>query len=707
MMKNYLITLLLLIPYLSFGASGGPDAYGYAWKDSNEPGGPVYQWIDITTTGTLVTGLGDDNYVGPFNAGGFQYYWYFREEFWIGSNGYIAFNPSNIASGASGFPVMPNPTGVNDFMAPYMSDLNFAGTGNIGQVYVKINSDSIIVSYINVPYWDATTNFSGSNTFQIILNKADNSITYNYQSTSASPNTTGTYLSVGIENVNGQLGLTCFTNSLFGANYSIRFTYPPVVTYQAVDGGVNWNNLEGNKGIFLSAGGTPFFSKAEISNYGNVVLNNIVVDKNIAYSGGAIIQTSNSNVSSLLGGEDTVVNFTTPFQTSVTGLYSQTTIVSGIVGDLAPANNSLSSKIKVVDTTTQLINFDHSTGNPVGTGLSWSGGNGGVAVFIKPSFYPSKIHSATYHIGTNTSGVGFFAKIYNDDGPNGTVGTLIDSAYVPGVNVLTNQYNVVPFSSNHIIDSGGVYVLWYMDGVNIQISRDTLRPVSRHTYEVLNNFWSEYRDKNNEDFLIGLNVERVIDQDLEAVEFVAPVVATPTFLSTQVRVRLRNLAQGPHLGATVSYKYGNQATVTEPLGPALIGPNLTYLFNFTQLIHTSEPGGSNLCFWVEVPGDVDLSNDTICENDFWLYSVGIEEKSLDNKISLFPNPASTQINLSFSDLSGVGHYRILDLQGRVVKTAQIGLQENANIAIADFAAGLYFLEFNHEEGKSILKFVKQ
>ena len=70
-------------PVLIHPDTSAPDAWGYTWVRSTDPGGPTFRWVDITTRGTLVPnlptpgGLGDDNVVGPFDMlFSFPYYWY-------------------------------------------------------------------------------------------------------------------------------------------------------------------------------------------------------------------------------------------------------------------------------------------------------------------------------------------------------------------------------------------------------------------------------------------------------------------------------------------------------------------------------------------------------------------------------------------------------------------------------------------------------
>ncbi len=74
--------------------TGGPDAFGYQWIDSTEEGGPVYDWIEISGSGTSaitygVPGFyGDDNFSEPIEFGfDFPFYGIDRTYFHVDING--------------------------------------------------------------------------------------------------------------------------------------------------------------------------------------------------------------------------------------------------------------------------------------------------------------------------------------------------------------------------------------------------------------------------------------------------------------------------------------------------------------------------------------------------------------------------------------------------------------------------------------------
>ena len=220
-MKKLLLILLCLPLFMFSQTSGGPDGYGYTWVDSNNPNGPVYNWIDIESTNNLVSGLGDDNIIGSFPIEDFYYYWYPVASLSIGSNGFISFsNPQNIASP---FPIIPTASGANDFIAPLLSDLTFTGTNNPGRCYIENhNIDSTIISYVDVPFWQqANPQYTGSNTFQIILCHIDSTIVFQYKSMSGITN--GNDITIGIESVAGSIGLQHSQDTYPSSLYSIKF----------------------------------------------------------------------------------------------------------------------------------------------------------------------------------------------------------------------------------------------------------------------------------------------------------------------------------------------------------------------------------------------------------------------------------------------------------------------------------------------------
>jgi Secretion system C-terminal sorting domain/Immune inhibitor A-like, MAM domain/Carboxypeptidase regulatory-like domain len=115
--------------------AGGPDAYGYIFKDSDEPDGPTYSWVDITGTGTDVTGaLSDDSIVGPFPIGfSFPLYGSTYTDFWVNSNGTIVFDGTYISLSNYQHPTL---TPDVPFLSWFWDDLDPAN-GADGQVFYE------------------------------------------------------------------------------------------------------------------------------------------------------------------------------------------------------------------------------------------------------------------------------------------------------------------------------------------------------------------------------------------------------------------------------------------------------------------------------------------------------------------------------------------------------------------------------------------
>ena len=191
---------------------GGPDAFGYQWIDSNEPGGPEYTWTEINFCGNLI-GEGDDSNEGPFEIG-FPFYFYGNEysAVRVCSNGFLSLTSTATAYDNEAIPSSTDP---NALLAPFWDDLN---PNDGGQMYYYQWGDQFIVE------WDAIPHYGSGNpeTFQVILN-SDGSILFNYKIVAD-----GSSATVGIENENGTDGLQVVFNSsylsseksiLFGSNF--------------------------------------------------------------------------------------------------------------------------------------------------------------------------------------------------------------------------------------------------------------------------------------------------------------------------------------------------------------------------------------------------------------------------------------------------------------------------------------------------------
>jgi len=189
--------------------SGGPDAHNYRWADSDEPGGPPFNWIDISTIGTEAVGLLDDNAIGPIPIGfTFPFYDGTYDELYIGSNGILTFGAGSGVYSNRGF---PNESAPNNLIAMWWDDLDPPKGGNVYYHYDMANA-RFVVSFVEVRN-NNSPNGTGSLSFQAILTP-NGKVVLQYGTMDPGEDTQGlTGASIGIEDATGTDGLQVVYNA--------------------------------------------------------------------------------------------------------------------------------------------------------------------------------------------------------------------------------------------------------------------------------------------------------------------------------------------------------------------------------------------------------------------------------------------------------------------------------------------------------------
>ena len=144
----------------------GPDGFGYSGQTVS------YDWEDISGSGTAVL-LGDDAYDGPFGIGfTFNFYGIDYTEFYIASNGYIAFGTGS--SDLSDDCPMPNSATPNNIIALMWDDLDPGDTSDV--VYYETfascpvgSGQCLIVHYEDYHHYSTTPPGPVAGTFEAIL----------------------------------------------------------------------------------------------------------------------------------------------------------------------------------------------------------------------------------------------------------------------------------------------------------------------------------------------------------------------------------------------------------------------------------------------------------------------------------------------------------------------------------------------------------
>lgn len=183
----------------------GPDSAGYRAIDSDSPGGPTYNWFDISTIGIQITswtGTSDDGYATialPFQ---FSFYDNTYNSVNICTNGFVNFGATSTAYSNGAIPSTATP---NNACYGLWDDLNLTSSGTV-HYYFDTPGSRFIIQYTDVPFYSG----GGTAKFQIIL-KSTGEILYQYNNITGATNSS----TVGIENLGG----TVAVQLIYSANY--------------------------------------------------------------------------------------------------------------------------------------------------------------------------------------------------------------------------------------------------------------------------------------------------------------------------------------------------------------------------------------------------------------------------------------------------------------------------------------------------------
>uniref|UniRef100_A0A832I5Z7 Choice-of-anchor D domain-containing protein n=1 Tax=Eiseniibacteriota bacterium TaxID=2212470 RepID=A0A832I5Z7_UNCEI len=190
--------------------AGGPDAFGYRWVDSHEPGGPAFAWVDITGVGTQATLTGDDAWSAPIAMGmDFPFYGGTFNSVRVQTNGFLSFTESS----GDYFDNQPLPTSgaPANLVAPFWDDQDFGATR---RVWTHFDGTRFIVSWVGVPRYQT----GGPYTYQAILYPTGE-IVFQYLTMGAPTNGA----TVGIQNATKTTGLTvAFNTNYVQDNLAVR-----------------------------------------------------------------------------------------------------------------------------------------------------------------------------------------------------------------------------------------------------------------------------------------------------------------------------------------------------------------------------------------------------------------------------------------------------------------------------------------------------
>ena len=204
-----------------FVSNANPIAYSAI--NSTQPGGPAFNWKDISAIGQDISGIftalaapktaRDEGIAGPINIGfAFPFFTNSFTQLYVSPNGFVTFNP--FGGDTSTNTVLPNTSAPSNAIAFFWDDLDINTSGHVYTFNDAING-TFAVEFQNVRFKNTTSTLN----CQIIL-KTTGEILMEYQSMAVSNACT-----IGVQNAARTQGTAvAFNQNYLRPNFAVRLT---------------------------------------------------------------------------------------------------------------------------------------------------------------------------------------------------------------------------------------------------------------------------------------------------------------------------------------------------------------------------------------------------------------------------------------------------------------------------------------------------
>jgi hypothetical protein len=121
------------------------------------------------------------------------------------------------------------------------------------------------------------------------------------------------------------------------------------------------------------------------------------------------------------------------------------------------------------------------------------------------------------------------------------------------------------------------------------------------------------------------------------------------------------------------------------------GSGGTVAYSIGQVVYTTNSGSS---------GSVAQG----VQHAYEIFTVGIEETTLNISLIAFPNPTSENLTLQISDINNEKlAYQLFDIQGKLLSNGQVTAQQT-QINTASLPSATYFIHVVNQENKQVQSF---